>query len=213
MLSVAICGGGAREGTMLLARLLLHFPLLPPLLTNGLFTFRCWFPDGWVCVHSRTLWVSPVDSFVRLGVSSTFTIPTEFYSQRFWVFSFMLWNPGFHGLSHSPVAPPSLSTHEWENNQSASHCLTCLGQSPALLQVLSAWLPISAPPTSLDECFFISLVVRIPCSLIFWQFWLVLFLNWLLHFFWLCEKVKHFYLYYNLGWNNQRLFLSLIFYL
>ena len=27
------------------------------------------------------------------------------------------------------------------------------------------WLPISAPPTSLDECFFhISLVVRLPCD-------------------------------------------------
>ena len=33
-------------------------------------------------------------------------------------------------------------------------------------------LPISAPPTSLDECFFNSLVVRLPYSSIFWQFWL-----------------------------------------
>ena len=32
-------------------------------------------------------------------------------------------------------------------------------------------LPISAPPTSLNECFFInSLVVGLPYSLIFWQF-------------------------------------------
>ena len=35
-------------------------------------------------------------------------------------------------------------------------------------------LPISAPPTNLDECFFFnSLVVQFPYSLIFWQFWLV----------------------------------------
>ena len=35
-------------------------------------------------------------------------------------------------------------------------------------------LPISTPPTSLDECFFFnSLVVRIPHSLIFCLFWLV----------------------------------------
>ena len=35
------------------------------------------------------------------------------------------------------------------------------------------WLPISIPPTSLDECFFFkSLVVKLPYSLIFWQFWL-----------------------------------------
>ena len=32
-------------------------------------------------------------------------------------------------------------------------------------------LPISAPPTGLDECFFFnSLVVGLPYSLIFWQF-------------------------------------------
>ena len=37
---------------------------------------------------------------------------------------------------------------------------------------------LSAPPTSLDECFFfISLVVGLLCGLIFCQFWLFLFLN------------------------------------
>ena len=35
-------------------------------------------------------------------------------------------------------------------------------------------LPVSAPPTGLDECFFISLVVRLPYSSIFPQFWLFL---------------------------------------
>ena len=36
------------------------------------------------------------------------------------------------------------------------------------------WLPVSAPlPTCQDECFFFnSLVVGLPYSLIFWQFWL-----------------------------------------
>ena len=34
------------------------------------------------------------------------------------------------------------------------------------------WLPFSASHTSLDECFFNSLVVGLPGSLIFWQFWL-----------------------------------------
>ena len=38
--------------------------------------------------------------------------------------------------------------------------------------VLSAQLPVPTPPTSLDECFFNSLVVGLPYSLIFWQFWL-----------------------------------------
>ena len=41
-------------------------------------------------------------------------------------------------------------------------------------QVLSTQLPISAPPTGLDECFFFnSLVLGLPFSLIFCQSWLV----------------------------------------
>ena len=37
----------------------------------------------------------------------------------------------------------------------------------------SPQLPVSAPPTSLDECFFFnSLVVGLPHSLVFWKFWL-----------------------------------------
>ena len=48
----------------------------------------------------------------------------------------------------------------------------------ALLRVLSTRLPISTPPTSLDECFFFnSLVVRLPYSSIFCQFWLVFVLK------------------------------------
>ena len=40
-------------------------------------------------------------------------------------------------------------------------------------RVLSAPAAISAPPTSLDEClFFYLLSVRLPCRLIFCQFWL-----------------------------------------
>ena len=35
-------------------------------------------PDRRFCVHSRTQWVSPTNSPVRLGVSPTTTIPTGF---------------------------------------------------------------------------------------------------------------------------------------
>ena len=34
------------------------------------------------------------------------------------------------------------------------------------------WLPVSAPPTGLDEYFFNFLAVGLPCSLFFWQYWL-----------------------------------------
>ena len=99
------------------------------------------------------------------------------------------------GLLHSPTVPAGLSVRECGAAGSTSHCLvgsaSCslacpvpqstpsLGPpAPALLQILSAWLPASDPPTGLDECFFfISLVVGLPYSLIFCQFWLFLFLN------------------------------------
>ena len=80
------------------------------------------------------------------------------------------------------------------------------------------WLPISTPPTGLYECFFfISLVVRLPYSSIFCQFWL-LFVFKLLSF-WLWEEAQcvclclhlgwkfsfiHFYAIQNLGKNNWK---------
>ena len=43
----------------------------------------------------------------------------------------------------------------------------------ALQRVLSTRLPIPTPPAVLDECFFFkSLVVGLPYSSIFWQFWM-----------------------------------------
>ena len=50
--------------------------------------------------------------------------------------------------------------------QSASHYIATCPLFPGL--------PISAPPTSLNECFFFnSLVVGLPYSSIFWLFWLL----------------------------------------
>ena len=60
-----------------------------------------------------------------------------------------------------------------------------------LPHVLSTQLPVSTPPTSLDECFFFnSLVVGLPYSSIFCQ----LFLDLLLFFFWLCKEAECIYL-------------------
>ena len=57
------------------------------------------------------------------------------------------------------------------------------------------WLPVSAPPTHLGECFFFgSLVVRLPYSSIFCQFWLFFVFKLLLSLFWLCEEVQCVYL-------------------
>ena len=116
----------------------------------------------------------PTDSSVRLGVSPTTTTPTDFYSKRFWGFSFPHWNPELYGLSHSLVVPPGLFPSECGTSRSASCCHTCPVCQPLPCHASSPpWLPISAPPTSLDQCFFFnSLVVGLQYSLIFWQFWL-----------------------------------------
>ena len=60
--------------------------------------------------------------------------------------------------------------------------------------------PFSTPPTSLDECFFFnSLVVGLPYSLIFCQFWLFFVFKLLLSFFWLCKEAQCVYLCLHLG--------------
>ena len=74
----------------------------------------------------------------------------------------------------------------------------------ALPWVLSTQWPISAPPSSLDEClFFNSWVVGLPYISIFCEFWyiyiLLLFLNLLLSFFWLCEDAQYVYLCLHFG--------------
>ena len=80
------------------------------------------------------------------------------------------------------------------------HNLAAVAASPPLR------LPICAPPTGLGEYFFfISLVVGLPCSLIFCQFWLF-FVFKLLLTFWLCQEVQCVYLRLHLGF-------SLIFYI
>ena len=107
--------------------------------------------------------------------------PPQTFTARGFEALFPRWNPGLHGLSHSPVVSPSLCTHKCETTQSTSlHfafpvCqLPHLPGSPAATLPMSSplWLPVFTPPTSLDECFFNSLVARLPYSLIFWQFWL-----------------------------------------
>ena len=139
-----------------------QFSVTSPATHNQIGPFWCWFLGRWACGHSRTLWVSPVNFPVRLGVSPTAAwTPTGFFSQRFWGFIFLgcvvclapqLFLPVYLHANVGPPSPPAA----------------------ALTWVLSAWLPISAPPTVLDECFFFkSLVVRLSYSLVFWQFWLV----------------------------------------
>ena len=97
----------------------------------------------------------------------------EFYSQRFWCFIPLHWNPELHGLSCFPVVSPILCTHKCEIIRSASHHLTNPGTPAATLpQILSAPAACLCP-SCWSGCFFFNcLVVGLPYSLIFWQFWL-----------------------------------------
>ena len=172
---------------MPLAQLFPYFLSLPSLPTSGLCHFRCWFPGEWVYVCSRTLWASLCET----GSFSHCCTPHKFLQQE--VFEslvsytetlgdvvclalqlFLLAYP--HMNVHLPAQPATPLPH--------------LVLQPLYCQESSLpYLPISAPPTSLDVCFFNSLVVGLPRSLISWQFWLFLFLNWL-SFFWICQEAK-----------------------
>ena len=72
-------------------------------------------------------------------------------------------------------------------------------------------LPISTPPTSLEErFFFISLVVGLPCSSIFCQFWMFFVFKLLLSF-WLCEEAQCVYLRFHLGCKPEKSYLKHLF--
>ena len=91
------------------------------------------------------------------------------------------------GLPHSTIPPPC-----W------------VRQPPPCRESSPPRLPISAPSTGLDECFFfISLVVGLPYSSIFCQFWLFFVFKLLLSFFWLCEEAQCVYLRLHLGRNSE----------
>ena len=183
-----ICGGGVRKVTMPLVQLSASFQLLPPNTHKQIRPFWCWFLGGWVCVHSRTLWVSPVNSPVKLGVSPTTT--TGFYSQRFWGFLFLCWNPGLRGQSHSLVVPPSLFACKCATTCSFSCCLVlhpifnterCCPYPP----LLPVWMNVSSLTPWLSDFH----TVQFSGSSGYF-----LFLNLLLSFFWLCGEAKCIYL-------------------
>ena len=126
--------------------------------------FLCYPIANWAqvggLVNYRTLWVSPANSPVRLGVSPAATTPTGLHSHRFWGFLFQCWNPGFRGPPRSPAVPPGLSTSKCGITQS----IPCHVSSPPWLPIsalLPVWMNVSLNPWLSD--FHIS---------IFWQFWL-----------------------------------------
>ena len=106
-----------------------------PTTHKQIWPFWCWFPGGWTCIHSRTLWVSLMNSPVRLELSPSVTTPASFYSQRFWGFISPHYNPGLCDLSHSQLLLP-IYLH--------ANVGQPVPPATALLQVLSTQLPSPA---------------------------------------------------------------------
>ena len=104
---------------------------------------------------------------------------------------------------HSNVGPPTpVVTASTAPPAAALHNPVLL--PPTCHESFSAQLPRFTPPTSLNECvFFNSLVVRLPYSSIFCQFWLF-FVFKLLSFFWLFEEAQCVYLHLHLGRKSLR---------
>ena len=132
--------------------------------------FWCWFQGGYFCVCSRTLWVPPTVSPVKLSPTTATTI--VFYSRRFWDFYFsgtwVVWS-----VSLSSCSSCFICTWMWDRpvHQPPPPRLTL--QLPPCSTSSPARLPVYTPPTSLDECFFFNfLFVGLPYRSIFWQFWL-----------------------------------------
>ena len=168
----AVCGAvSEREQCCLLGSLpaFSHFPRYP----QANWALLVLVP-GWTYVRSRTPWVSPTDSLVRLGVSPTATsTPAGVYSQRFGAL-FPHWSPGLW-VCLAPQLFPLVYLH--------TEAGPLLRQPPPCLRVLSAWLPVPDPPAHLGECFFFnSLVVGHPYSSIFCQFFVFKFVVILLLF-------------------------------
>ena len=84
---------------MPLARLSKSFQSIPWLPTIELGPSGADSPGGWACVHSRTLWVSPTNSPVRLGVSPTATSTPKGFLVR-----------GFEALFLPPTPTPCTET-------------------------------------------------------------------------------------------------------
>ena len=133
-------------------------------------------------MRSRTLWVSPTSSPVRLGVSpAAASTHMGVFNQRFealfpqagalgcvvcfaplpFLLVYLCSNVGPGGLL--AVALPALFVPQSTTSLDPAVCpKSCAPR-----------LPVSAPSASLEECFFfISLVVGLPCGSIFCQFWL-----------------------------------------
>ena len=166
-----ICGGGVK-GNNAACSALCRLSVTSPTTQLGPSGVDCpvggfgYIPGSWGSLQRTLLW-----GWEFLLPPQT-APPQVFYSQKFWGFS----HTGTLGCVVCLAPQLFLPVYLHVNRDRPVHqplpCPPRLSAS-SLLRVLSAQLPVSTPPTSLDErVLFNSLVVRLPYSSIFWQFWL-----------------------------------------
>ena len=163
-----------------------HFTSLPLLPTSQLCPFRCWFLGRWVCVHSRIH--GPIQWILLWGWEF---LPPLQPPQKFTArgFEYLVFHAGTLGFTAYLVPQLSLPAYPWTNVGLPSPPTPASpAWSFALLYILSTRLPVSVPSTSLDECFFNFLVVGVPCSLVFWQFWFLFVFKLVVIFLFACER-------------------------
>ena len=168
-----------------------QFAVISPASHNQIGPFWCWFLDGWICACSRSLWVSPTNSPVMLGVSPDISTPAGVFSQRLWDFI----SPALEPCVASSVLLPSCSSQficrrMWDclvrqlpprRKSSPPGCLS--------LPLLLVWVNASSLTPWLSDFH----TVQFSVSSCF------LFLNLLLSFFQLCEEAQCVYLCLHLG--------------
>ena len=96
-----------------------------------------WFPGGCVCVHSRTLWVSPVNSLVRLPVFSCHCNPYRFFQSMV----LRLYFPALEPWVAQSVSLPSHPLHQLPPHLPlfSSCCLAVSPLCPAAHPCPSYW--------------------------------------------------------------------------
>ena len=144
-----VYGGGVQEGTVPLPLLSAGFQSLPPLPTIKLGPSGA---DSRVCVRSRPLWVSPMNSPVRLGVSpAAASAPTGVFSQ--W-FEALFPCSGALGCAVCHLVHQLLPRWPAEAFPAPFHNLPphWVHQLPPCHGVLSTQLPVSVSVSSLSPC-------------------------------------------------------------
>ena len=158
-------------------------------------SFWVWFPGGWVCVHSRTLWFSPKNSPVWLGVSPTAATPTDFFQSEVLRLYFSALEPGVAPCVSLPSCSYPFTRLQTWDHRSASHHLAAHHLCPRCpsLPPLLVWMNVCLSPWLSD----------------FHTVWFsgssgcFLFSNLLLSFFWSCKEAQVIYRHLRLGWKYK----------